>query len=241
MSTTTSFWTQEVFWTRIDNYGNILPPFFTSGRYVNASHPLMLFNKAEEEYLLALNDYHPSGNQSDNLGFILDEDGNKLNQTPFLIGTPFKTQYNPQGAYKSKDNTYLAVWEDFRYVQSISQNCDLYGALLDADGNMITEIPIIDDFGTPDEGSQNNQNLAYNPDENEFLVAWGDSKRPSDPWGGIMGRILNGDGTPKGEPFVIANAFQPQNSPQMVYLESTEFSNLIFSFFATQFSILNIL
>ena len=221
MSRTQSFWAQDIFIAKIDNHGNILQPFNTAGRYATANHPLIFFNRTEKEYLVAYNDKHAFLKRSDNLGFILDEDGNKLNQRPFVIGKTAGVQTNSQAVYNVRDNTYFVVWEDFRHVQTIIDSCDLYGALLDARGNMIREFPVIDDFGTPDEGSQNNQNLAYNPDQNEYLVAWGATNQPSlEEWGGVVGRIFKRDGTPKGELFVVADAVKPQNSPQMVYVQT---------------------
>jgi hypothetical protein len=74
-----------------------------------------------------------------------------------------------------------------------------------------------------DEGSQQNQYIAYNPVDNEFLVSWGSDEQASlEAWGGIVGRILNGDGTPKGEPFVISDEDKPQHSSQSVYVEKEQ-------------------
>jgi hypothetical protein len=229
----------DAYIVKTDNHGNVkFQPKCAYENVKNISHPLIVFNSLEQRYLLAFNDRRLSSfastnpvhrrqniinyfiNDIDNLGCILDEDGMKLEAKAFVIGNPRGTQFNNQCVYNSQDNTFFVIWEDFRHVRDIYSNCDIYGALLDSSGNMIREeFPVMDDFGTPDEGSQNNQSLAYNPDQNEYLVAWGASNQPSlaalD--GGVVGMILHGDGTPKGGTFVIADAQFPQNSPTMIY------------------------
>lgn len=138
------------------------------------------------------------------------------------MGSTQGYQYNPQGALSSRDNTYLLSWEDFRDVPEVTNNADQYGALIDAASKtMIDDLPVLVDYGTPDEGDQKNEEVTYNPDDNEFLVSFGVDSQPSfEYWGGLVGRIINADGTPKGDPFVMSDAEKPQNSPAAVYVES---------------------
>lgn len=218
---------QSVYTMKINNKGTILdePSLLPIDQYA-VSHPGIRFNPAEQEYLVVLNDTLPTSSEEqaiDNFGIILDEDGG-LVSGPTIVGSTPGWQFNPQLIYNSVDNTHLVVWEDFRHVEWILDNCDLYGALLDTNGNTIGgEFPVIDDFGMADEGSQQNQYIAYNPVDNEFLVSWGSDEQASlEAWGGIVGRILNGDGTPKGEPFVISDEDKPQHSSQSVYVEKEQ-------------------
>ena len=217
---------QKVYIMRIDPDGSIKygPELLPTPQYA-VSHPVIRFNSTDEEYLVGYNDTHPGPDATiDNFCLIFDPSANLLSG-PNLFGTAPGTQFNPQMIYNSVDNTYLGVWEDFRHAPDpdlwFVASTDLYGALVDADGKMIgDEFPVIDDTGMEDEGSQQNQFIAYNPDDNEFLVSWGADEQPSlDAWGGIVGTILNGDGTPKGEPFVICDEPKPQHSSQAIYIK----------------------
>jgi hypothetical protein len=218
------FLEQKIYIMRIDNEGaiNYGPELLPIDQHA-VSHPGIRFNSTEQEYLVVLNDTLPTSSEEqaiDNFAVILNADGG-LVSGPTVVGSTPGWQFNPQLIYNSVDNTHLVVWEDFRHVEWILDNCDLYGALIDADGNTVgSEFPVIDDFGMEDEGSQQNQYVAYNPDLNEFLVSWGSDEQASlEAWGGIVGRILNGDGTPKGEPFVISDEPKPQHSSQAIYVE----------------------
>lgn len=217
---------QSVYIMRIDTDGSIKygPELLPTPQY-RVSHPVIRFNSIEEEYLVGFNDTLPGeGATIDNFCLVFDANAD-LVSGPHLFGTAPGTQFNPQMVYNSVDNTYFAVWEDFRHAPDPSlwylASTDLYGAMLDVDGNMIgNEFPVIDDTGMPDEGSQQNQFIAYNPDRNEFLVSWGADDQPSlDAWGGVVGRIFSGDGTPKGEPFVICDEPKPQHSSQAIYIK----------------------
>jgi hypothetical protein len=115
------------------------------------------------------------------------------------------------------------VWEDFRNVDDyMFDPGDIYGALLDADGNMIVEIPVIDDYfdnnGMPGGADQRVPRPVYNPDRNEFLVVWRDHRLSLND-GGIIGRIIGPEGTPKGPDFVVADPPRIQSSPEPIYVE----------------------
>jgi hypothetical protein len=72
----------------------------------------------------------------------------------------------------------------------------------------------------------------YNPDRNEFLVAWRDhritSQDPDD--AGIFARIIAGsDGSFKGSDFVIADPPGMQTGPEMIYVEERKQYFIAFS------------
>lgn len=209
--------------SRLGNDGSILagPSLLVSRD--NNSHPSIIFNPVEREYLYMSNDQYTYSDSVDVSALTIDEDGN-LTWGPVLVGSTQGDQYNPQGAWNFTDNTYLLSWEDFRDVSTVMENADQYGALIDATSKtMIVDLPILVDFGTPDEGDQKNEEVTYNPDDNEFLVSFGVDSQPSlEYWGGLVGRIMNADGTPKGDPFVMADEEKPQNSPSAIYVEDKQ-------------------
>jgi len=185
----------------------------------NISHPTIVFNPTRQEYFAAYNDKHVVSDTEtlDNLGFILDVNGDVITG-PFMIGSSQGTQFNPQVAYNSIEDTYMINWEDFRNVGGMADPSDIYGALLNREGDQIREFPMIDDFGDPDAGDQRVQKLAYNPDRNELLAVWRDV-RPSFDGAALVGRIFQSDGTPAGDNFVIVDAPGDQGYPQFVYVQ----------------------
>ena len=193
----------------------------------NISHPTIIFNSVDREYLAAYNenfegtDMLPGkeeGTSLDNIGFILDEQCNVI-KGPFMIGSQGGTQFNPQLEFNPENNTYMVNWEDFRNVGGMWDSSDIYGALLDDDGKMEVEIPMIDDFEGVDEGDQRVQKLAYNPDKDEFLAAWRDKRDSLEDGVGIVGVFIKDDGTLLGQDFVIIDTKGMQSFPQFIYVQ----------------------
>ncbi len=227
-----SFIGQSGFVGRLNSAGDyVYGPYRLYQTPYNISHPAILFNPLKREYLATYNDKlegtdlipgKQSGTFLDNIGFILNESG-EVKKGPFLIGSEQGYQFNPQIAYNSHDDTYLVSWEDFRHQSGIWDPSDIYSALLNAEGEMIHEIPQMDDFGEADAGDQRVQQLAYNPDRNEFLAAWRDMRASFAEEGeataaAIVGKLLHRDGTPVGPDFVIVNNSGNQSYPQIVYV-----------------------
>jgi len=204
----------------LDSTGEILNgPKLVRPDDVNAFLPTITFNPVHREYLLVYNDRNVFSEWLNNLGFILDEDGNVLHG-PFPVGNQVGDFYAPYAAYNPTNNTYLVVWEDFRNVSDwMYDPCDVYGALLDAsNGDMITEIAVMDDWDTPGVADQRVPVPCYNSDKNEFLVAWRDDRPPLDDYG-LMGRIVGPNGTLEGEEFVLADPPGMQGTVEPYYLE----------------------
>ena len=212
-----------IFTARLQGNGTIsrAPAMLHSTLY-NASHPDIAFNAQKREYIIIYNDKYQfrADNDFDNVGFIVNEDGDKQ-KGPFMIGLPVGSKFSPYVEYNTTDDTYLFAWEDWRYgeVPWYLRPDEIYGALLDSDGTMLADIPIVDDFGLEDEGTmQLMPSIAHNPDRNEFLVVWNDS-RPSLDNGGVMGRIIKPDGTPKGPDFVVVDGPGTQGAPKVIYVK----------------------
>jgi hypothetical protein len=216
---------RQLYVARMDNVGALQHgPYriFNENPEGGALLPEILFNPKSRNYLLVYNDRHIFNAYLNNVGYLLDENGDPI-KGPFEVGNQTGDFYAVNGVYNSQDDTFLLAWEDFRNVADWIQPCDIYGALLDGDGDMIKEIAIMDDFGMPDAGDARVPAVAYNSDKNEFLVVWEVKKYAMDEEGtigaGLRGRIINADGTFAGEPFLVIDAPRIQHWPTLTYVE----------------------
>ena len=211
----------DQFCTIINNTGTIMEePFPISEKLRSQMHSSVAFNTQEREFFVVYNS--SESGSPDIKGVILDEDGTPVSGE-LMINDTEGDQYNPYIVYNPTDNTYLINWEDFRNVPTWQENSDIYGALLDSNGNVIVnDIPMLDDFGTEDEGDQRHNNIVYNPDKNEFLVSWSDNGRPSLQNGGAVGRIVYADGTLANSEIIISDEAGFQMFPHLVYIEEKQ-------------------
>jgi len=206
----------DPFITIIESDGSpVLGPLPLAEELTKANHVNIVFNSQKKQYLIVYNDNR--NGDADIFGVIVDEGGTIIKED-FEISNAVGNQINPYACYNPLDDTYLVNWEDFRHVSDWQQLSNIYGALLDAEGNFIAEdIPMCEDNGLFDEGDQRHNNIAYNPDKNEFLVSWTDM-RPSLNNVGIVGRIINADGTLAGEHLTLADPAEAQIFPHIVYV-----------------------
>ncbi len=207
----------DPFVTRLDSAGNTtMEAFPLSEQLTKANHANIVFNSNRRQYLVVYNDSRYG--TADIFGVIIDENGGIVKED-FAINTSAGQQMNAYACYNSKDDTYLINWEDFRHAATWEEPGDIYGALLDGDGNiLINDIAMCDDYGQDNAGDQRVQHITYNPDRNEFLATWWDS-RPSLDGNGVVGRIIKADGSPGGPDFVVADAPGSQSFPHVVYIE----------------------
>ena len=184
----------DPFVTRFDSVGNItLEAFPLSEQLTKANHANIVFNSKRRQHLVVYNDSRYGA--ADIFGVIFDENG-VIVKEDFPINISSGQQMNAYACYNSTDDTYLINWEDFRHAATWQEPGDIYGALLDGDGDIIiNDIAMCDDYGKENTGDQRVQNIAYNPARNEFLATWWDS-RPSLDRNGVVGRIIKADGSP---------------------------------------------
>ncbi|MBW1823511.1 MAG: hypothetical protein JRI87_02955, partial [Deltaproteobacteria bacterium] len=215
---------QEIYKVRIDSVGDILSgPEILHPTLASASHPEIAFNSVTQQYMVVYNDRYIFSNYYDIIGFILDENANVV-KGPFVIGIVGNTTQFLYGIeHNPTDDTYLTSWVDFRHAPGVWYlgPRDVYGALLDGEGNTLADITMMEDCGEEDEGTlQDGPSMVYNPDRNEFLVAWTDDRPSLEGGRGIVARIINAaDGTLKGEEFVVADTRGHQTTPRIVYVQ----------------------
>ncbi len=206
----------DQFGAMASNTGTVMkPPFPVSQKSRSQMHSRVAFNTREKQFFVVYNS--SESGSPDIKGVILDENGTPVTGE-LMINDTEGDQYNPYVTYNPTDNTYLMNWEDFRNVPTWKENGEIYGALLDSDGNvLVNDIAMIDDFGEADEGDQRLNEIAYNPDKNEFFVCWTDTA-PSLNNIGVRGRMIASDGTLAGPIFVVADTVAPQIHPHIIYV-----------------------
>jgi hypothetical protein len=207
---------------RIDSVGSVLSqPERLYETPASSAHQILTFNSVRRQYLIGTADRFFTEHY-DNIAYIVDEDATLL-KGPIFFGEGSDGSWSHflyYAAYNPIDDTYLVPWEDFRHAPGkwYAGPNDIYAALLDGDGNTLADIPVMEDF---DEGEYEQWYpcVAHNPDRNEFIAVWFD-ERPLVEDGGMVGRIINADGTLKGEPFIVADAPGSQGDMSIVYVKN---------------------
>ena len=187
----------------------------------NQFHYTMAFNAKRNQFFITYNDSRNGAN--DVFGVILDDTGATVKEE-FLISNAPGHQINPVACYNPQDDTFLVNWEDFRaHGDSLDEYgtldvmTDIYGALLAADGTiLVNNITMCVDASGID-GDQRFNAIAYNSKTNQFLVSWTDT-RDSLQNIGIVGRIVEADGTMPAEDFTLVDAPGAQMIGHTLYL-----------------------
>jgi uncharacterized protein YlbG (UPF0298 family) len=187
----------------------------------NQFHYTMAFNSKKNQFFITYNDSRNGA--SDAFGVILDDTGAVVKEE-FPISNAVGHQVNPVVCYNPLDDTYLVNWEDFRaHGDSLTEYgtldvmTDIYGALLAADGTiLVNNITMCVDANGID-GDQRFNDIAYNSKTNQFLVSWTDT-RDSLQNIGIVGRIVEADGTMPAEDFTLVDAPGAQMIGHTLYL-----------------------
>ena len=187
----------------------------------NQFHYTMAFNSKKNQFFITYNDSRNGA--SDIFGVILDDTGAVVKEE-FVISNAVGHQVNPVVCYNPQDDTYLVNWEDFRaHGDSLTEYgtldvmTDIYGALLAADGTiLVNNITMCVDANGID-GDQRFNDIAYNSKTNQFLVSWTDT-RDSLQNIGIVGRIVEADGTMPAEDFTLVDAPGAQMIGHTLYL-----------------------
>lgn len=120
-------------------------------------------------------------------------------------------QNRPSVAYNSSESQYLVVWFDDRGIAT--SGLDIYGQLLDADGNRIGE-----DFAiSTADRNQINPKVVYNSQANEYLVVWDDERNIDSSGWDIYGQRVASDGNLISSNFPISTAPRTQRKPELTY------------------------
>jgi hypothetical protein len=187
----------------------------------NQEFPVVAYNSNNCQYLVVWQD--DSKRDSEYPGRNIY--GQLISCTPETMGTPFpffrppgraKDQLYPAVAYNSTDNQYLVVWEDKSCPSSSHTVNDIYGWRVDSEGNLIGDvIPIsIATDCESDESVQQSPAVAYNSQDNQYLVVWEDDRNGN--WD-IYGQVISTTGMLFGGNFPIIEIQGNQQSPDLAY------------------------
>jgi hypothetical protein len=187
----------------------------------NQFHYTLAFNSTKDQYLVTYNDFRDEISSA--YGVILDDCG-KIIKEEFVISDAVGHQVNPVVCYNPKDDKYLINWEDFRAhgdsleaLETLEVMTDIFGALLSSDGTILANnIPMCMDSDSIN-ADQRFNGITYNSKTNQFLVSWTDT-RDSLQNTGVVGRIVNSDGSMPEEDFPIVDAPGAQMINHAVYV-----------------------
>jgi hypothetical protein len=191
----------------------------------NQFHYTMAFNSKKDQFLITCNDDRNGVN--DVFGVILDNTGAVVKED-FAISNAVGHQVNPVVCYNPQNDTYLVNWEDFRAhgdsltaYETLEVMTDVYGALLASDGTiLVNDIAMCVDANSID-GDQRFNGIAYNSKTNQFLVSWTDT-RDNLQNTGILGRIVESEGTMLAEDFILIDAPGAQMIGHAMYVPNDD-------------------
>jgi hypothetical protein len=183
--------------------------FVISNAAGDQMHPAIEYNSKQQNYFIVWNDTRKGSNESDIYGIFINSDGGRDGEE-FLICDAPKDQFAASMAYNPAADEFLITWEDFRYCTKdpcYSDLSSLYGQRIKSDGTFVGDEFLI----TSGEYDSRQQNLAFNPNRNEYLIAWNDKRNQTDEANiDIYARKLGTDGALLGDNFSICTAPKDQ-------------------------------
>jgi hypothetical protein len=171
-------------------------------------HPRITYNEGEDRYLVVWNTLH-----GDIYGRILYGDGLAIG-TLTTVCTEDGYQYSPVVAFEPDQDRFLVVWSDDR----ADFGTDLYGRFVLPDGQTWGGEFCI--AGCADGIDRTSPALAYNPDDQEYLVVY-EYQREAEDYD-IYGQRLGWDGTLAGTEIGIWDQDDAawQVLPDLLYVSS---------------------
>jgi hypothetical protein len=212
----------DLFARILDAQGNPISEIITiSAIPAQSQHPFIVFNPIRRVYFITWDDNRNGTNQNDVFGIMLKEDGS-IDKEEFVVCDAPGDQIFTDMAVNTDDGSALVTWEDFRNVDQWRSNGDIYGAVVSGIGEIIKkDIPVCDDHGKENEGDQRQQHQTYNSKADNFFVVWWD-ERPTTQNAAVYARIINANGEPAGDDFLLVDAPKPQIFCSPRYHEKTD-------------------
>ena len=207
----------DIYGQLIDKDGNLLGPasdvnFVISNATDYQSNPSVAYDNVNQRYLVAWHDGRNSAATGyDIYGQLLDKDGNLLgpaSDVNFVISNAAADQYSPSIAYDNANQRYLVAWNALD---------DIYGQLVNKDGNPYGTASDVNFVISNDSAGQYSPTIAYDGTKQRYLVVWTDYRNLPTPGADIYGRLIHADGTPDGGDFSVTSASDHQENPKVAY------------------------
>ncbi len=207
----------DIYGQLIDKDGNPLGPasdvnFVISNATDYQSNPSVAYDSVNQRYLVA---WHDSRNSAatgyDIYGQLIDKDGNlygPASDVNSVISNASAYQYSPSIAYDSANERYLVAW---------NADDDIYGQLVNKDGNPYGTASDVNFVISNDSAGQYSPTVAYDGTKQRYLVVWTDYRNSPTSGADIYGRLIHADGTPDGGDFSVASASGLQENPKTAY------------------------
>lgn len=176
------------------------------------TQPAIIYNSSAHQYLAVFVRKTAAGSQ-DIYGRLIWPSGT-MSGTAFAISSNAAAQSLPQAAYNATDDEYLVVWSDAR-----TDTADVYGRRVDADGTLLGSDAFTVATGTD---AQNYPAVAWNSDDNEYLVVWHDYRDSGTTGADVYGRRVGADGSLQGNEIALCTASEHQQYARVTYISTYE-------------------
>ncbi len=174
------------------------------------TQPSIAYNSIANQYLVIFA-YQAGVGNYDIYGRLVWADGT-LSDTAFTISDNGADQSLPQVAYNATDDEYLVVWSDER-----TDEADVYGRRVDADGTPLGGGDFLIASGTD---AQDAPFVAWNGDDEEYLVVWHDYRDSGTTGADIYGQRVAADGSLSGGEIALCTASEHQQYPRVEYISA---------------------
>ncbi len=174
---------------------------------ISGTQPAVAYNSTANEYLIVF--AGPATGDKDINGRRVAADGAFVG-TVFTISVNAADQPLPQVDYNATDDEYLVVWSDERTDQG-----DIYGRRVDADETLLGSGDFLIASGADAQGAPS---VAWNEDDNEYLVVWHDYRDSGVTGADIYGQRVAADGSLLEDEIALCTASENQQYPRARYI-----------------------
>ncbi len=170
-------------------------------------NPAVVFNPDVSWYLVVFEYQTEDG--KDIYGRHVEADGD-LPGDDFPISTANGDQLFPDVVYNDYDDAYLVAWSDTRDDEG-----DVYAR------RVLVNETVLDEFAiSTANDAQTCPALAWNEDDNEYLVVWHDYRDSGTTGADIYGQRLSNTGGLEGDNFALSTAEGDQQYPRITYIST---------------------
>jgi len=201
----------DIYGQRVDRGGTVGSALAVCNGLGDQRYPAVAYNALTAEYVVGWQDYR-SGSNWDVYVQRVDAAGELDGAEVLVSAAPAdESQGSPAVAYGTAEETHLVVWTDYR-----DDTADVYGQLVAGGGALVGPAFAI---ANDEEDYEAAPAVAYNADDDEYLVVWAhwDSKTDEED---IYGQRVDGDGT-VGARVEICTVAGNQSNPAVAYSAAT--------------------